>query len=64
VRRGGPAGAQFSPATARLRAALANAGAGQAQVMAVLGHRTLTASARYMHSNVEDKRAVVDRVFS
>lgn len=44
--------------------ALATAGVGQAQIMAVMGHRTLTASARYMHSNVADKRDVVDRVFS
>jgi integrase len=43
--------------------ALAAAGASQAQIMAVLGHRTLTASRRYIHQNVEDKRAVVDRVF-
>jgi integrase len=43
--------------------ALASAGVGQAQIMAVLGHRTLTASARYMHSNVDDRRAVVDKVF-
>lgn len=44
--------------------ALAAAGVGQAQIMAHLGHRTLSASARYMHQNVEDKRQVVDRVFS
>lgn len=43
--------------------ALATAGVGQAQIMAVLGHKTLTASARYMHSNVDDRRAVVDKVF-
>jgi integrase len=43
--------------------ALAAAGASQAQIMAVLGHRTLTASRRYIHQNVDDKRAVVDRVF-
>lgn len=44
--------------------ALATAGVGQAQIMAIMGHRTLTASARYMHQNANDKRAVVDRVFS
>lgn len=44
--------------------ALASAGVNQAQIMAVMGHRTLTASARYMHQNASDKRAVVDRVFS
>lgn len=42
---------------------LARQGVGQAQIMAVLGHRTLTASARYMHQSVDDKRQVVDRVF-
>jgi hypothetical protein len=31
--------------------------------MQIMGHRTLTASARYMHSNADDKRRVVDRVF-
>lgn len=44
--------------------ALATAGVNQAQIMAVMGHRTLTASARYMHSNAADKLRVVDRVFS
>ena len=43
--------------------AMAAAGVGQAQIMAVLGHRTLTASARYMHHSTDDKRQVVDRVF-
>lgn len=43
--------------------ALAAAGVGQAQIMAVMGHRTLTASARYMHANIEDKRAVVSKAF-
>ena len=43
--------------------ALASAGVGQAQIMAIMGHRTLTASARYMHQNAADKMQVVDRVF-
>jgi integrase len=43
--------------------ALATAGVSQAQIMQVMGHRTLTASARYMHSNVTDRQAVVGRVF-
>ena len=43
--------------------ALAAAGVSQAQIMQVMGHRTLVASARYMHSNVEDRRSVVGRVF-
>ena len=44
--------------------ALATAGVGQAQIMAIMGHRTLTASARYMHQNASDKLAVIDRVFT
>jgi len=43
--------------------ALANAGVNQAQIMAVMGHRTLSASARYMHQSTDDKRQVVDKVF-
>ena len=43
--------------------ALASAGVSQAQIMQVMAHRTLTASARYMHSNVEDRKSVVERVF-
>jgi integrase len=44
--------------------ALAMAGVSQAQIMAVMGHKTLVASARYIHSNVSDRRAVVARVFA
>lgn len=44
--------------------ALASAGVGQAQIMAIMGHKTLSASARYMHQGVTDKMAVVDKVFS
>jgi integrase len=43
--------------------ALAQAGIGQAQIMAIMGHKTLTASARYMHHSTNDKRQVVDKVF-
>lgn len=43
--------------------ALAQAGVGQAQIMAILGHQTLSASGRYMHHSTEDKRLVVQRVF-
>jgi integrase len=43
--------------------ALAAAGVSQAQIMAVMGHKTLTASRRYMHHNIADQRDVVDRVF-
>lgn len=42
---------------------LARQGVSQAQIMAVMGHKTLVASARYIHANVEDRRAVVDKVF-
>jgi hypothetical protein len=31
--------------------------------MAVMGHCTLTASARYMHADATDKLNTVDRVF-
>ena len=44
--------------------ALANKGISQAQIMAVMGHRTLAASARYMHNNVNDRRQIVEQVFS
>lgn len=43
--------------------AMAQAGIGQAQIMAIMGHRTLSASARYMHHNADDKRVVVQKVF-
>lgn len=43
--------------------ALALGGTNQAQIMAVMGHRTLKASERYMHLNTDDQRAVVDKVF-
>lgn len=42
---------------------LARQGVSQAQIMAVMGHKTLVASARYIHANVNDRRAVVDKVF-
>ena len=31
----------------------------QAQIMQIMGHYTLTASARYMHANTSDKQRVV-----
>jgi integrase len=42
---------------------LAKAGVSQQLIMASMGHRTLAASARYAHASVEDKRAVVAKVF-
>jgi len=44
--------------------ALARAGVSQAQIMGVLGHRTLSASARYVHLSVKDRADVVERVFA
>jgi hypothetical protein len=31
--------------------------------MKSMGHRTLTASARYAHASIEDKKAVIAKVF-
>jgi integrase len=43
--------------------ALATAGVNQAQIMALMGHKTLSASARYMHHNTRDKAEIVAKVF-
>jgi integrase len=43
--------------------ALAKAGTSQQLIMQSMGHRTLTASARYAHASVADKQAVIARVF-
>lgn len=43
--------------------ALAKAGTSQQLIMQSMGHRTLTASARYAHASVADKKAVIARVF-
>ena len=43
--------------------ALAQAGTNQGVIMKILGHRSFTASARYMHADANDKRSVIDRVF-
>lgn len=42
---------------------LARHGISQQMIMQSMGHRTLSASARYAHANVEDKKAVIARVF-
>ncbi len=42
---------------------LATNGVSQAQIMAIMGHKTLTASARYMHHNTTDKKAIIAQVF-
>lgn len=42
---------------------LARRGVSQAQIMAVMGHKSLASSARYIHANVNDRRAVVKSVF-
>ena len=43
--------------------ALATAEVSQPHIMQVMDHRTLVASERYMHSNVNDRQAVVGRFF-
>jgi len=43
---------------------MARSGTNQAMIMAVMVHKTLTASARYMHANISDKQQTVQRVFS
>lgn len=43
--------------------ALAQAGTNQAVIMKIMGHRSFAASARYMHADAHDKRAVIDLVF-
>ena len=43
--------------------ALAQAGTNQAVIMKIMGHRSFAASARYMHADANDKRAVIDAVF-
>jgi len=42
---------------------LARAGVSQQMIMQSMGHRTLSASARYAHASVADKKAVIERVF-
>ncbi|HEX4333811.1 MAG TPA: site-specific integrase [Usitatibacter sp.] len=42
---------------------LARAGVSQQMIMQSMGHRTLTASARYAHASIEDKRNVIAKVF-
>ena len=44
--------------------ALASAGVGQAAIMEALNHRTLHASRRYLHLNVQARAEIVHRVFS
>lgn len=42
---------------------LATSGVNQASIMAIMGHKTLTASARYMHANINDRERIVREVF-
>lgn len=42
---------------------LARAGTSQQMIMQSMGHRTLTASARYAHASIADKQAVIAKVF-
>ncbi|HSW22525.1 MAG TPA: site-specific integrase [Burkholderiaceae bacterium] len=43
--------------------AMARKGLGQAQIMMLLNHRSLAASAKYMHLSLSDKQDALDRVF-
>lgn len=43
--------------------AMAKAGVSQANIMAIMGHRSLAASKRYMHLNVAGKQDVIAKVF-
>jgi integrase len=43
--------------------ALAREGVSQSLIMQSMGHKTLAASARYAHASVDDKKAVIARVF-
>lgn len=43
--------------------ALAREGVSQQMIMQSMGHRTLTASARYAHASIADKQAVIAKVF-
>lgn len=42
---------------------LSRNGVSQQMIMQSMGHRTLSASARYAHANIDDKKAVIARVF-
>ena len=42
---------------------LAKSGVSQTMVMQSMGHRTLTASARYAHASISDKKLIIARVF-
>jgi integrase len=42
---------------------LARAGVSQQLIMASMGHRMLTASARYAHASIADKKDVIAKVF-
>lgn len=42
---------------------LARAGVSQQMIMQSMGHRTLTASARYAHASIADKQAIIAKVF-
>lgn len=43
--------------------AMAKAGVSQANIMSIMGHRSLAASRRYMHLNVAGKQDVIAKVF-
>ncbi len=43
--------------------AMAKAGISQANIMSIMGHRSLAASRRYMHLNIVGKKDLVEKVF-
>lgn len=59
----GLAGRNFHQLRHGTATALARANINQPAIMAALGHRTLAASARYLHHSIDDRRAVIERVF-
>jgi integrase len=42
---------------------LARSGTSQQMIMKCMGHKTLSASARYAHANIEDKHEIIAQVF-
>lgn len=42
---------------------LARAGVSQQMIMQSMGHKTLSASARYAHASIQDKQAIIAKVF-
>lgn len=62
-REAGLAGRNFHQVRHGTGSLLASSNVNQAGIMAVMGHRTLAASKRYIHLNTSDKRAITAKVF-